>query len=268
MTLLEQTDWTPCGPFQPDPFCGNAYLHKSGQPACTRSSPTNERPSERKEGPAAGAAAQPPPVAVASAKSRPFVAAPAAGRGGAGAAPGRPLELRGGADRRGAAGVGAAAVLPGGPAAGDRMVFESLVVDVLNRFLGDYVVNVDSSQLKLGIWGGTGLARRGGAACLPFMPPRAFLLGRARPVARSREEARAVSSGRCRAEPGRAEPAHPKTPPPLHLRGRLKIAAGAVRRAGWGGGVRGAAGCGSGRRWSGRSCRTGAGETGRSAGGA
>uniref|UniRef100_A0AAY4BPN8 Vacuolar protein sorting 13 homolog A n=1 Tax=Denticeps clupeoides TaxID=299321 RepID=A0AAY4BPN8_9TELE len=34
------------------------------------------------------------------------------------------------------------------------MVFESLVVDVLNRFLGDYVVNLDSSQLRLGIWGG------------------------------------------------------------------------------------------------------------------
>ncbi|XP_061789259.1 intermembrane lipid transfer protein VPS13A isoform X1 [Nerophis lumbriciformis] len=34
------------------------------------------------------------------------------------------------------------------------MVFESVVVDVLNRFLGDYVVNLDSSQLKLGIWGG------------------------------------------------------------------------------------------------------------------
>ncbi|XP_063769904.1 intermembrane lipid transfer protein VPS13A [Pseudophryne corroboree] len=34
------------------------------------------------------------------------------------------------------------------------MVFEYLVVDVLNRFLGDYVVNLDSSQLKLGIWGG------------------------------------------------------------------------------------------------------------------
>lgn len=34
------------------------------------------------------------------------------------------------------------------------MVFETLVVDVLNRFLGDYVVNLDSSQLKLGIWGG------------------------------------------------------------------------------------------------------------------
>ncbi|XP_036749391.2 intermembrane lipid transfer protein VPS13A isoform X3 [Manis pentadactyla] len=35
-----------------------------------------------------------------------------------------------------------------------KMVFESLVVDVLNRFLGDYVVNVDTSQLTLGIWGG------------------------------------------------------------------------------------------------------------------
>ncbi|KAI4820200.1 hypothetical protein KUCAC02_028184 [Chaenocephalus aceratus] len=34
------------------------------------------------------------------------------------------------------------------------MVFESLVVDVLNRFLGDYVVNLDCSQLKLAIWGG------------------------------------------------------------------------------------------------------------------
>ncbi|XP_023259065.1 vacuolar protein sorting-associated protein 13A isoform X2 [Seriola lalandi dorsalis] len=34
------------------------------------------------------------------------------------------------------------------------MVFESLVVDVLNQFLGDYVVNLDSSQLQLGIWGG------------------------------------------------------------------------------------------------------------------
>ncbi|KAM7329987.1 hypothetical protein ACRRTK_011600 [Alexandromys fortis] len=34
------------------------------------------------------------------------------------------------------------------------MVFESLVVDVLNRFLGDYVVNLDKSQLSLGIWKG------------------------------------------------------------------------------------------------------------------
>ncbi|XP_008831572.1 vacuolar protein sorting-associated protein 13A isoform X2 [Nannospalax galili] len=34
------------------------------------------------------------------------------------------------------------------------MVFESVVVDVLNRFLGDYVVNLDTSQLSLGIWQG------------------------------------------------------------------------------------------------------------------
>ncbi|XP_044533949.1 vacuolar protein sorting-associated protein 13A [Gracilinanus agilis] len=34
------------------------------------------------------------------------------------------------------------------------MVFESIVVDVLNRFLGDYVVNLDTSQLTLGIWRG------------------------------------------------------------------------------------------------------------------
>ncbi|XP_065103684.1 intermembrane lipid transfer protein VPS13A isoform X1 [Paramisgurnus dabryanus] len=39
------------------------------------------------------------------------------------------------------------------------MVFESVVVDVLNRFLGDYVGNLDSSQLSLGIWGGDAILR-------------------------------------------------------------------------------------------------------------
>ncbi|XP_077456591.1 intermembrane lipid transfer protein VPS13A isoform X1 [Stigmatopora argus] len=39
------------------------------------------------------------------------------------------------------------------------MVFESLVVDIFNRFLGEYVVNLDSSQLKLGIWGGDATLR-------------------------------------------------------------------------------------------------------------
>jgi hypothetical protein len=34
------------------------------------------------------------------------------------------------------------------------MVFESVVADLLNRFLGDYVENLDHSQLKIGIWGG------------------------------------------------------------------------------------------------------------------
>lgn len=35
-----------------------------------------------------------------------------------------------------------------------RMVFESIVADVLNRFVGEYVENLDKKQLKIGIWGG------------------------------------------------------------------------------------------------------------------
>ncbi|KAF6721023.1 Vacuolar protein sorting-associated protein 13C [Oryzias melastigma] len=34
------------------------------------------------------------------------------------------------------------------------MVFEALLSDTLNRFIGDYVENLDKSQLKIGIWGG------------------------------------------------------------------------------------------------------------------
>lgn len=34
------------------------------------------------------------------------------------------------------------------------MVFESIVSNLLNTFLGDYVENLDSSQLNIGIWGG------------------------------------------------------------------------------------------------------------------
>jgi len=34
------------------------------------------------------------------------------------------------------------------------MVFESLVTDLLNKYLGQYVQNLDPSQLKIGIWGG------------------------------------------------------------------------------------------------------------------
>ena len=37
------------------------------------------------------------------------------------------------------------------------MVFESLVANLLNKFLGDYVENLDSSQLNLGIWGGNNI---------------------------------------------------------------------------------------------------------------
>lgn len=34
------------------------------------------------------------------------------------------------------------------------MVFESIVVDLLNRYLGDFVENLDSKQLNIGVWGG------------------------------------------------------------------------------------------------------------------
>ncbi|EDW71988.1 uncharacterized protein Dwil_GK10679 [Drosophila willistoni] len=34
------------------------------------------------------------------------------------------------------------------------MVFEALVVDILNKVLGDYIENLDRNQLKIGIWGG------------------------------------------------------------------------------------------------------------------
>lgn len=37
------------------------------------------------------------------------------------------------------------------------MVFESIVADVLNRFVGEYVENLDKKQLKIGIWGGKSL---------------------------------------------------------------------------------------------------------------
>lgn len=36
----------------------------------------------------------------------------------------------------------------------EKMVFESIVADILNRYLGDYVENLDRGQLKIGIWGG------------------------------------------------------------------------------------------------------------------
>ena len=34
------------------------------------------------------------------------------------------------------------------------MVFETIVADLINRYLGDFVENLDQSQLKLGLWGG------------------------------------------------------------------------------------------------------------------
>jgi vacuolar protein sorting-associated protein 13A/C len=34
------------------------------------------------------------------------------------------------------------------------MVFEGVLTQVLNRFLGAYVENLDTNQLRVGIWGG------------------------------------------------------------------------------------------------------------------
>ena len=50
------------------------------------------------------------------------------------------------------------------------MVFESVVVDVLNRFLGDYVVNLDTSQLSLGIWAGNETAAVPPSRLPPVLP--------------------------------------------------------------------------------------------------
>ena len=34
------------------------------------------------------------------------------------------------------------------------MVFESIVVELVNKYLGDFVENFDKSQLKISLWGG------------------------------------------------------------------------------------------------------------------
>lgn len=34
------------------------------------------------------------------------------------------------------------------------MVFESIITDLMNRYLGDFIENLDKNQLNIGIWGG------------------------------------------------------------------------------------------------------------------
>lgn len=34
------------------------------------------------------------------------------------------------------------------------MVFESIVAELLNKVLGEYIQNLDHTQLKLSLWGG------------------------------------------------------------------------------------------------------------------
>lgn len=105
-------------------------------------------------------------------------AAAAGGQGGGGGAPahspghargaGAGRRLRGCHSRRGSppsaapSGFGSSLSRRLSP----TMVLESVVADLLNRFLGDYVENLNKSQLKLGIWGGK---REGAAGGLPAL---------------------------------------------------------------------------------------------------
>lgn len=101
------------------------------------------------------------------------------------------------------------------------MVLESVVADLLNRFLGDYVENLDKSQLKLGIWGGKREGAAGGvrarAAGPTLRAPRPVLPG---PCSlRCRDPASGVGA---RAGPppsrqvrGAERPVPPPPPPPL-----------------------------------------------------
>lgn len=67
------------------------------------------------------------------------------GRGAAGRGGGRCACISVRSARASGAGFGVAAAI---------MVLESVVAELLNRFLGAYVENLNKSQLKLGIWGG------------------------------------------------------------------------------------------------------------------
>ena len=40
------------------------------------------------------------------------------------------------------------------------MVFESIVTELLNKVLGEYIENLDYKQLKLSLWGGNSLCHR------------------------------------------------------------------------------------------------------------
>jgi N-terminal region of Chorein or VPS13 len=41
----------------------------------------------------------------------------------------------------------------GGPQ-GPKMVFEGILVEVLNTFLSDYIENLDKDQLSVAVWSG------------------------------------------------------------------------------------------------------------------
>lgn len=109
---------------------------------------------------------------------------------------------------------------------GPTMVLESVVADLLNRFLGDYVENLNKSQLKLGIWGGKREGAAAGcwglqtlamgpqpqAAPLPAPAPAEFLLpSEAPPPGRALGGAPSLGR-RCRAWGGLCPPPPPRGP--------------------------------------------------------
>lgn len=87
------------------------------------------------------------------------------------------------------------------------MVLESVVADLLNRFLGDYVENLDKSQLKLGIWGGKREGAAGGCG-----------RGRGAHAAGSAPVQPGPCSLRCR-DPASGEGARAGPPPRRQVRG-------------------------------------------------
>ena len=90
------------------------------------------------------------------------------------------------------------------------MVFESVLVQVLNRFLGAYVENLDPSQLKANVWSGMSpcmqqrLTRGHVSSCvlvccvgrlLPSIT--LYSIGRQREVRRVEAEAKCIGKQRC-----------------------------------------------------------------------
>lgn len=102
------------------------------------------------------------------------------------------------------------------------MVLESVVADLLNRFLGDYVENLNKSQLKLGIWGGKREGAAGGLPALaegptPLAPRPGFSRGPAAFVARDSASEDGARRGllpgrRCGALGGLCPPPRPLGP--------------------------------------------------------
>lgn len=49
------------------------------------------------------------------------------------------------------------------------MVFESIIAELLNKVLGEYIQNLDHTQLKLSLWGGKHLSTNCSENTMYFM---------------------------------------------------------------------------------------------------